>query len=69
MDDTGLQFLSFGSREEARAWIRRLESRTSYLEQNETGPATYTITEVGSPAFRDAYKHTRDGPIWSLPVA
>ena len=55
MDDTGSQYLSFASREEARAWIRRLvEGRTNYLERNESIPPTYAITkwEVGAFAMR-----------------
>jgi hypothetical protein len=70
MDDTGSQYLSFASREEARAWIRRLvEGRTSYLERNESIPPTYAITEVGSKSFRDAYKRSRGGAEWSASAA
>ena len=57
-DDTGLQYLSFASREEARAWIRRLEGRTSHSEPRNIGPASYTLTEVGSESFLHAYKRT-----------
>jgi len=70
MDDTGSQYLSFASREEARAWIRRLvEGRTNYFERNESIPPTYAITEVGSRSFRDAYKRTRGGAEWSASAA
>jgi hypothetical protein len=66
LDDTGLQYLSFATREEARAWIRRLvEGPTSYLECNESIPPTYAITEVGSRSFCDAFKRTRGGVEWS----
>jgi hypothetical protein len=59
-DDTGLQYLSFASREEARGWIRRLEGRTSHFESRERGPHSYTLTEVGSESFLDAYKRTQE---------
>ena len=60
MDDSGSQYLSFASREEARAWIRRLvEGPTNYLERNESTPLIYAITKLGSRSFRDAYKRTR----------
>ena len=69
MDDSGSQYLSFASREEARAWIRRLvEGPTNYLERNESIPLNYAITEVGSRSFRDAYKRTR-GAEWSASAA
>jgi hypothetical protein len=55
-DDTGLQYLSFASREEARAWIRRLEGRTSHSEPRNIGSPSYALTEVGSASFLDAYK-------------
>ena len=55
-DQTGLQYLSFASREETRAWIRRLKSRMSPLELWESGPPSYKLTEVGSKSFLDAYK-------------
>ncbi len=58
-DDTGLQYLSFASREEARAWTRRLESRTSHSEPKNSGPASYTLAEVGSETFLDALKHSQ----------
>ena len=52
MDDSGSQYLSFASREEARAWIRRLvEGPTNYLERNESTPLIYAITKVGSRSF------------------
>ena len=70
MDDTGSQYLSFASPEEARAWIRRLvEGRTNSLERNESIPPTYAITEVGSKGFRDAYKRSRGGAEWSASAA
>ena len=66
MDDTESQYLSFASREEARAWIRRLvEGPTNYLQRNESILPTYAITEVGSRSFCDAYKRTRGGAEWS----
>ena len=55
-DDTGLQYLSFASREEARAWARRLEGRTSHSEPRNSGPPSYTLAEVGSESFLDAFK-------------
>jgi hypothetical protein len=67
MDATGLQYLSFATREQARAWIRKLEGRTLYLEPNESGPPSYTLTEVGSQSFCDAYRLTREGEKSSLP--
>ena len=71
VDDTGSQYLSFASREEARAWIRRLvEGRTNSLERDESSiPPTYAITEVGSRSFRDAYKRSRGGAEWSASAA
>ena len=57
-DDTGLQYLSFASREEARAWARRLEGRTSHSEPRNSGPPSYTLTEVGSESFLDAFKRS-----------
>jgi hypothetical protein len=66
MDDTGSQFLSFAGREQARAWIRRLEHRTTYLESLECSPPTYVVVEVGSQPFRDAYRHSRGGEEWSI---
>jgi hypothetical protein len=69
MDDTGLQFLSFASREEARAWIRRLEHRTTYLEASESSCLSYMVAEVGSQTFRHAYRHSRGGADWSATAA
>jgi hypothetical protein len=60
MEDTGFQYLSFATREEAKAWIRRLLGRTD----RESRPATYLVAEVGSESFREAYKRTR-GVEWS----
>jgi hypothetical protein len=54
VDDTGSQYLSFSRPEEARAWIRQLTGRKHYLRQNESSPATYAVTEVGSANFCDA---------------
>ena len=67
-DDTGLQYLSFASHEEAKTWIRRLGGRVNYFEPNEIGPPSYAITEVGSALFCDAYKRAR-GAEWSEPTA
>ena len=59
MDDSGSQYLSFASREEARAWIRRIvEGPKNYFERNESTPLIYAVTKVGSEASRDAYKRT-----------
>lgn len=58
-DDTGLQYLSFASREEARAWARRLEGRTSHSEPKNSGLPSYTLTEVGSESFLDAFKRSQ----------
>jgi hypothetical protein len=68
MDDTESQYLSFASREEAKAWIRRLEGRTNHLEPNESSPPIYAVTEVGSASFRDAYKRAQ-GVEWSVAAA
>ena len=57
-DDTGSQYFSFSSPEEARAWIRKLAGRKHYLRQNDITPSTYAVTEVGSENFHDAYKRT-----------
>jgi hypothetical protein len=67
-DDTGLQYLSFASREEARAWIRRLEGRTSHFEPRERGSPSYTLAEVGSESFLDAYKRTQVSAESSIPA-
>jgi hypothetical protein len=66
MDDSGTQYLSFASREDARAWIRRLvDGPTNYPESNESIPPIYAITEVRSRSFCDAYKRTWGGAQWS----
>ncbi len=67
-DDTGFQYLSFASREEAKAWIRRLGGRVNYFESKELGPPSYAITEVGSALFCDAYRRSQ-GTEWSEPTA
>ena len=53
LDATGTTPLSFSSYEEARRWIRLIRGRK---ERNERGQAIYTVTEVGSKRFNDAYK-------------
>ena len=57
VDDTGSHYLSFSSPGDAKAWIRLLASRKHYLRDDTTSP-TYSITEVGSGNFWDAYKCT-----------
>jgi hypothetical protein len=58
VDDTGSQYFSFSSPEEARAWIRKLAGQKHSLRQNDSTPPTYAVTEVGSVNFHDAYKST-----------
>jgi hypothetical protein len=55
LDATGTTPLSFSSYEEARRWIRLITGRK---EHNERGRVIYTVTEVGSKRFNDAYKCT-----------
>ena len=65
MDDTGSQYLSFASREEARTWIRRLvEGPTSYLEGGEHAPNLCDYRSGRS--FCDVYKRTRGGAMVSV---
>ena len=58
VDDTGSQYFSFSSPEEASAWIRKLVGQKHFLTQNDSNPPTYAVTEVGSGNFHDAYKRT-----------
>ena len=58
VDDTGSQYFSFSSRDEARAWIRKLADQKPYHRKHYINRSTYAITEVGSENFYDAYKCT-----------
>ena len=62
MDDSGSQYLSFSTPEEARAWMRKLAARKHDFQQKDIAPPTYAVTEVGGENFKDAYKCT-----WSAP--
>ena len=58
MDDSGSQYLSFSTPEEARAWMRKLAARKHDFQQKDIAPPTYAVTEVGGENFKDAYKCT-----------
>jgi hypothetical protein len=58
VEDTGSQYLSFASRGEARAWIRKLAGQKHCLTQNDSNPPAYAVAEVGSRDFHNAYKST-----------
>lgn len=57
-DDAGSQYFSFSSPEEARALIRKLAGKKSFLTQNESNPPAYAVAKVGSRKFHDAYRST-----------
>ena len=56
VDDTGSQYFSFSSRDEARAWIRRLVDHNRYHRKSYITGRSYAVTEVGSEDFYDAFK-------------
>jgi hypothetical protein len=62
--DSEAHHLEFDSRANARDEISRREGGTYYLGHNESGHPDYKIVQVGSRAFRRAFRHANGGLEW-----